>query len=136
MIETVWTVQVKFGDCGPANIVLARNFSRWTDAATEHCFEERGMPLSSQIKQQPGLLGVPLVESHVRFVHPATHPDTLRFHTRIEQWRAKVFVLRHRVMRGETLICEARETRAFCALDSDGRLRALPIPPSIRSHFN
>ncbi len=135
VVETVFTVQVQFGDCGPANIILSRNFSRWMDAATEHFFQRHGVPPWGPVEDLPGLLGAPLLESHVRFVNPATHPDTLLFYTRVEAWRAKVFMLNHRVMRGDTLVCEARETRAFCALDDQGRLRALPIPASLRSRF-
>ena len=37
--------------------------------------------------------------------------------------------------RGETLICEGRETRAFVRRDPDNpdRLRAIPIPDDIRA---
>ena len=129
---TAYTVHVQFGDCGPANIVLFRNFSRWMDAASQHYFHECGVPSWNHVTDPPGLLGTPLVEFHIRFVEPATHPDVLQFHTAVEEWRPKVFIQSHRVMRGDTLICEGRETRAFCALDASGRMRALPVPAWIR----
>ena len=49
--------------------------------------------------------------------------------------RAKVFVQRHRVRRGETLICEGTETRAFVKRDADNpeRLRAMAIPEDIKA---
>jgi 4-hydroxybenzoyl-CoA thioesterase len=39
------------------------------------------------------------------------------------------------VTRGDTLICEGRETRAFVRRDPDDpdRLRAIPIPDDIRA---
>lgn len=90
------------------------------------------MPAWNRIDELPGVVGAPQIEVQIRFVEPATHADTLHIHTRIEQWRRKVFIMTHRVMRGDSVICEARETRAFCALDSEGRLRARVIPPSLR----
>jgi 4-hydroxybenzoyl-CoA thioesterase len=130
---TVFSVQVQFGDCGPADIVLFRNFSRWMDASSQHYFLECGVPQWSQIEEPPGLLGTPLLEAHIRFLVPATHPDMLEIHTDIEQWRAKVFIQRHRVLRGDTLICESHETRAFCTRDATGRMRAVPVPHWIRT---
>ena len=131
---TVFSVQVEVGDCGPADIVLFRNFSRWMDAASQHYFLECGLPQWSQIKELPGLLGAPLVEVHIRFLKPATYPDMLQIHTDIEEWRAKVFIQCHRVLRGDTLICEGRETRAFCTRDAEGRVKAVPVPHWIRTH--
>lgn len=130
---TLFTVQVQFGDCDPAGIVFFPNFSRWMDAASLHFFRECGVPPWSQIKDPPGFVGTPLAEIHTRFLQPATYPDVLQIHTDIEEWRAKVFIQRHRVMRGDTLICEGRETRAFCARNAEGRLKALPVPEWIRS---
>lgn len=132
MFESVCPIEVQYGDCGPANIVLLPNVARWLDTAAEQYFQRCGLPASSRIDELPGVLGAPQLEVQIRFVEPVTHADALHIRTRIEEWHAKVFVMTHRVMRGDTLICEARETRAFCALDSEGRLRAQPIPPSIR----
>ncbi len=40
---------------------------------------------------------------------------------------------RHRVMRGDELIREGRETRALCVRNTDGRIKAVPVPEFIRS---
>ena len=132
MYESVCPIEVHYGDCGPANIVLLRNFARWIETAAEQYFQQRGLLRWNQIEELPGIVGAPQIEIQLRFVTPATHPDTLHIHTRVEEWRHKVFIMKHRVLRGATLICEARETRAFCALDSEGRLRARVIPLAIR----
>ena len=45
----------------------------------------------------------------------------------------------HRIMRGDELICEGREVRAFVRRDSDSdsdipdHLRALPVPEDIQA---
>jgi 4-hydroxybenzoyl-CoA thioesterase len=129
---SVFNVQVQFGDCDPAGIVFFPNFLRWMDAASLHFFRQQGVPAWSQITDPPGFVGTPLLEIHTRFVQSATYPDDLQIHTHIDSWAPKVIVQLHRVMRGDTLICEGRETRAFCARDATGRLRAIPIPAWIR----
>jgi 4-hydroxybenzoyl-CoA thioesterase len=125
-------VQVQFGDCDPAGIVFFPNFLRWMDAASLHFFRMSGVPAWSQITDPPGFVGTPLLEIHTRFIQSATYADNLQIHTCVDSWEPKVLVQQHRIMRGETLICEGRETRAFCARDETGRLRAIAIPAWIR----
>jgi hypothetical protein len=45
-----------------------------------------------------------------------------------EEWRGTVFLHRHRVMRGDELICEGRETRAPCVKQQDCALKAVARP--------
>jgi 4-hydroxybenzoyl-CoA thioesterase len=126
-------VQVQPGDCGPNGIVLVHNFTRWMDAASQHYFgRARGAAGVSDDRSERAALQ-PDAGVHMRFKAYATDPDVLRFQTRIDEWRANLFFQSHRVMRGDTLIGEGRETREFCCLDTQGRLRPLPVPPWIRS---
>ncbi len=133
---TVLTVQVQFGDCDPAGIVFFPNFARWMDAASHHYFRECGVPSWSQIDEPAGFVGAPLVETRIHFFKPATYPDVLQVHTDVEIWRAKVFIQRHRVVRGATLVCEGHETRAFCTRDAKGHVKAVPVPEMIRALCN
>jgi 4-hydroxybenzoyl-CoA thioesterase len=50
----------------------------------------------------------------------------------VDEWRAKVFIQQHRVMRGDELLCEGRETRAFVQR-VDGRLKSIPVPEDIKA---
>jgi 4-hydroxybenzoyl-CoA thioesterase len=45
------------------------------------------------------------------------------------------FIQVHRVTRGEDLVCEGREVRAFVKRDADdpNRLRAIPVPDDIKA---
>ena len=61
------------------------------------------------------------------------YEDTIAVHTNVEEWRGKVFIQHHRVMRGDELICEGRETRALCIKLADGGLKAVPVPDKIRT---
>lgn len=128
------TVQVHFGDCDPAGIVFFPNFSRWMDQSSLGFFMACGVPPWRELEQTRGIVGTPLLEINTRFHQSATYGETLVVETTVEEWRAKVFVHRHRILRGTDLICEGREVRAFVGRDpATGRLKALPVPEDIRS---
>jgi 4-hydroxybenzoyl-CoA thioesterase len=131
--EIVFHVDVQFGDCDPAGIVFFPNFSRWMDAASHNYFTQCGLPPWHAMTELPQCIGAPLLEIHTRFHTPATYGERIDVHTVIEEWRGKVFIQRHRIVRGDTLICEGRETRALCIREADGRLKAVPVPEFIRA---
>jgi 4-hydroxybenzoyl-CoA thioesterase len=130
--ETIFRVDVQFGDCDPAGIVFFPNFSRWMDAASHDYFIQCGLPPWREMEALPGCIGAPLLEIHSRFLVSATYGETLEIHTSTEEWRGKVFVQRHRIMRADTLICEFQATRALCVKRDDGALKAVPVPDFMR----
>jgi 4-hydroxybenzoyl-CoA thioesterase len=132
---TTYHVEVQFGDCDPAGIVFFPNFLRWMDAASLSFFMQCGLPPWRELVKTRGIVGTPLLEINTRFVKSATYGETLTISTHIDEWRPSVFVQVHRVTRGEELICEGREVRAFVRRDSDNpdRLRAMPIPEDIQA---
>ncbi len=129
----VYRVEVCFGDCDPAGIVFFPNFSKWMDSASLAFFMACGVPPWRELVKTRGIIGTPLLEIHTRFVQPATYGQTLEVHTSVESWSAKTFRQRHVVKRGDTLICEGTEVRAFCVRDADNpdRIRAIPVPEDI-----
>ena len=82
-----------------------------------------------------GVIGTPLVDTHARFLRTATYGHVLDIQVTISEWREKIFVQRYRIMRGEDLIMECDEVRIFAGRRADNpeAIRALPIPPEIRS---
>ena len=132
---TTHRVDVQFGDCDPAGIVFFPNFSRWMDAASLAFFMQCGVPPWRELVHTRGIIGTPLLEINTRFLKAATYGETLVIETSVEEWRHKAFVQHHRVTRGEDVICEGREVRAFVIRDAaeGGRLRAIPIPEDIRA---
>ena len=131
---SVLSVVVHFGDCDPAGIVFFPNFSRWMDASSHHFFWHCGLPPWHSMPEIPNSVGAPMLEIHTRFVNPVTYGQTIDIHTHVEEWRNKVFVQLHRVMRGDDLICEGRETRALCVKHPEtGRIKAISIPEFIRA---
>ncbi|HJV69730.1 acyl-CoA thioesterase [Ideonella sp.] len=127
-------VDVHFGDCDPAGIVFFPNFSRWMDQASLAFFMACGVPPWRELERTRGIVGTPLLEIHTRFLLPATYGETLEVHTHVEEWRTKVLIQHHRIMRGTDLLCEGRETRAFVMrLPDSYRLKAIPIPEDIKA---
>jgi 4-hydroxybenzoyl-CoA thioesterase len=128
-------VDVHFGDCDPAGIVFFPNFSRWMDQASLAFFMACGVPPWRELVRTRGIVGTPLLEIHTRFLKPATYGESLQVHTTVEEWRGKTFTHRHLVRRGDDLLCEGTEVRAFVTrdLDDPARLRAIPVPDDIRA---
>ena len=134
VISVVYEVEVMFGDCDPAGIVFFPNFSKWMDASSLNFFVQRGVPTWRDLYKTTGIIGTPLLEINTRFISPATYGERLRVQTSILEWRSKVFIQKHIVKRGDTLICEGTETRAFCIRDPDDptRIKAIAVPDDIR----
>ena len=131
----VYPVNVQFGDCDPAGIVFFPNFSRWMDEASLAFFMAQGIPPWRELVKTRGIIGTPLLEIHTRFYKPATYGETIEVHTTVEEWQAKTFRHRHVVRRGETVLCEGTEVRAFCIRDEaqGGRIRAIPVPEDLKA---
>lgn len=89
---TYHDIAVQFGDCDPAGIVFFPNFYRWMDAASLAFFMQCGLPPWRELAKVRGIVGTPLLEINTRFRNAATYGQQLRVATRIEEWRAKVFV--------------------------------------------
>ncbi len=131
----VYELEVMFGDCDPAGIVFFPNFSKWMDASSLNFFVKRGVPPWRELVKTRGIIGTPLLEIHTKFSRPATYGDRLQVHTSVAEWRDKVVIQRHVVMRGDTVLCEGTETRAFCIVhpDDPSRIKAIPVPEDIRA---
>ena len=134
-VSVIYEVEVMFGDCDPAGIVFFPNFSKWMDASSLNFFVKCGVPTWRDLYKTTGIIGTPLLEINTRFISPATYGERLRVHTSIQEWRSKVFIQKHIVTRGDTLICEGTETRAFCIRhpDNPDGIKAVAVPADIRA---
>ena len=74
-------------------------------------------------------------EIHTKFYKTATYGETIEVHTSVEEWMAKTFRHRHIIRRGDTVLCEGTEVRAFCQRDAadPDRIRAIPVPEDIKA---
>jgi len=131
----VYEVNVMFGDCDPAGIVFFPNFLKWMDASSLNFFMQCGVPPWRELIKTTGIVGTPLLEINTKFRQPATYGETLQIHTSIEEWRGKVFVHRHIVKRGDDLLCEGTEVRAFVIHppEEPHRIKAISVPEDIKA---
>ena len=131
----IFEVPVMFGDCDPAGIVFFPNFSTWMDASSLHFFVQCGVLPWRELVKTTGIIGTPLLEIHTKFLRPATYGETLQIHTSVQEWRGKTFTHKHLVMRGDDLLCEGTETRAFCVRppETPDRIKAIPVPEDIKA---
>ena len=130
----IYETEVMFGDCDPAGIVFFANFSKWMDASSLNFFVKCGVPPWRELNKTRHIIGTPLLEIHTKFFMPATYGERLQIHTSVQEWRAKVLIHKHVVMRGDDLICEGTETRALAVrLPDEDRIRAIPIPEDIKA---
>jgi 4-hydroxybenzoyl-CoA thioesterase len=129
----VFEVDVTFGDCDPAGIVFFPNFSRWMDTSSLHFFMQCGVPPWRELVKTRGIIGTPLLEIHTQFLKTATYGQTLQVHTCVKEWRNKVFIHEHQIRRGDDLICQGTETRAFCVRhpEDPDRIQVIAPPPDI-----
>ena len=134
-VSVVYEVEVMFGDCDPAGIVFFPNFSKWMDASSLNFFVQCGVPTWRELYKTTGIIGTPLLEVNTRFISPATYGERLQVFTSMQEWRAKVFIQKYIVKRGETVLCEGLETRAFCIRhpDDPNRIKAIAVPENIKA---
>ena len=127
----IFRVDVQFGDCDPAGIVFFPKFSRWMDAASHYYFPPCGLPPWRAMNRCAGLRRPAPAGNLYRFKTAATYGERIEIHTTVEEWRGKVFIQTHRVMRGDELICDGREPRALCVRDDRAAgSRRCPCPTS------
>jgi 4-hydroxybenzoyl-CoA thioesterase len=105
------------------------------DQASLGFFVACGVPPWRELVKTRGIGGTPLLEIHTRFFKPATTGQRIQVHTTVEEWAAKTFRHRHLVKRGDELLCEGTEVRAFVMRHPDDpeRLKAMPVPEDIRA---
>ena len=131
----VYEVEIMFGDCDPAGIVFFPNYCKWMDASSLNFFMQCGIPPWRELVKTTGIIGTPLLEINTKFYSPATYGQRIQIHTSVHEWREKVLIQKHVVRRGETVLCEGLETRAFCIQhpDDPDRIKSIPIPADIRA---
>ena len=132
---TQHSVTVQFGDCDPGGIVFFPNFSRWMDAASLMFFARCGVPPWRVLERERGIVGTPVLEINTKFHKTVSYGDTIEIATQVHEWRRVVFIQTHRVTRGDELVCEGREVRAFIKRDEHDpdRMRAIPVPEDIKA---
>ena len=105
------------------------------DEASLAFFMACGVPPWRELVKTRGIIGTPLLEIHTKFMRPATYGETIQVHTTVEEWAAKTFRHLHTVRRGDTVLCDGTEVRAFCIRDPENpeRIKAIAVPEDIKA---
>lgn len=130
----VLPVRIAFGDCDPAGIVYYPNFFRWFDTAVHEMFASVGLP-ADKVSRETGLVVWPSIDVKATFHSPARFGESVEVISQVAEWRTKTFLLSHRIVRGDTLICEGSELRFVGERlgGADYRMRAVPVPDWMRT---
>lgn len=127
---------VDFCDCDPARIVFYPRYFDWFDRATERLFRERGMPLP-QLWAQYRLAGFPIVDTGAKFLGPSRFGDRIAIESWIDEWRGKLFLVRHRILNAGKVTVEGHELRVWALRDptDPDNMKAGPVPEEIKAQF-
>jgi acyl-CoA thioester hydrolase len=133
MFKNVMKFRVEWGECDGAGIIFYPNYYRWFDRASHELFRAAGMPISELTRQG---FAQPILESGARYSQPLFYDDPVTLESTVTEINPKTFKIAHKVLRGESLIAEGFEMRAWVkqpAPGSDERMRAVPIPEEYAS---
>src|SRR5260370_39077533 len=115
-------IHVEWGDCDPAGIVYFPRYFEYFDACTNALFESACLP-KPDLLMTYGIMGIPLVEAHARYIAPSSFGDTLLVETRITEWKSSSFSVQHKLYLGQILAVEATEVRAWAGRRARGQKR-------------
>ncbi len=119
-------IPVEWGDTDQAAIVFYPNYFRWFDIGTRHLLEAAGVPYGT-LKEEFGLLGLPLVEASSRFLSPIRFGDTVRLASHVASWRRKTVRISHRASVDGRRCAEGHEVRVI-AKGRGGKIQAVTPP--------
>ncbi|PLS18776.1 acyl-CoA thioesterase [Bacillus sp. M6-12] len=123
-----YSFQVRWGDTDAAGIVFYPNFYKWMDEATHEYFTAIGFPSSKLYADEK--IGMPLLEANCKFKAPLLFEDSVVVKSTAADLQNKVFKLQHTFFRGDQVIAEGYELRAWTSFKS--KPKAQPIPDEIR----
>ena len=123
-----YSFQVRWGDTDAAGIVYYPNFYKWMDEATHEYLKKIGFPSFELYEEQQ--IGLPLLEAKCQFKSPLRFEDRVVVKSKVNELHNKVFTIQHVFVKGERVVAEGYETRAWTSFKE--KVKAQPIPEYIR----
>jgi 4-hydroxybenzoyl-CoA thioesterase len=130
-------ILVEWGDCDPAGIVFNPRFFYWFDACTAGLFAAAGLP-KPQLLARYGIVGIPLVETRAKFIHPSRFGETITIESRITIFGRSSFEVEHLLFNEGQLAVEGLEKRVWVGRhpDDPAKIKSQPIPQEIIGLFS
>jgi len=124
---------IEFGDCDPAGIVYFPRYLEWFDAALQNHLRAAGLPKADIIARW-GFVAFPVVDLKVTYSVPSTFHEGVVIETEMLEMRRSSFVVRNRLMRGETVAVESIETRVWAGRhpEDETKFKGMTIPDEVR----
>ena len=125
-----------FSDCDPAQLVFYPKYFQWFDIATQKMFNELDLEWS-KFRSERGIAGLPLVDASATFKGPARMDDEVEIETWVDEWKGKIFIVRHNVIKDGEVIVEGKEVRACVVKDpnSSKGFKATTFPTDVIAKF-
>ena len=125
-----------FSDCDPAQLVFYPKYFQWFDIATQKMFNELDLEWS-KFWSERGIAGLPLVDASATFKGPARMDDEVEIETWVDEWKGKIFIVRHNVIKDGEVIVEGKEVRACVVKDpnSSKGFKATTFPTDVIAKF-
>ena len=130
------TIHIEWGDCDPAGIVYFPRYYEFFDACTDALFERAGLPKHEMLVKY-AIVGIPLVETHARFLIPSSFGDTVTVESCVTGWGRSSFSVEHKLSKSGTLAVEGFEKRVWTVRvpGDPKRLRSEAIPREVVEKF-
>ncbi len=128
-------IRIEWGDCDPAGIVYFPRYIEHFDNCTSHLFEAAlGMTKPAMLKAF-AMAGIPMVDLSARFMIPSAFGDDVTVESSVTEFGRTSFKVHHRLLRGEDLAVEAKETRVWTVYETGnaGKLKSVPVPDEVRA---
>ena len=129
-------IRVMFSDCDPAQLVFYPKYFQWFDIATQKMFNELDLEWS-KFWSERGIAGLPLVDASATFKGPARMDDEVEIETWVDEWKGKIFIVCHNVIKDGEVIVEGKEVRACVVKDpnSSKGFKATTFPTDVIAKF-
>lgn len=137
MLTNRETIRIEWGDCDPAGIVYFPRYVEYFDRCTRALFERAGIVKRDMLKTY-AIAGIPVVDVKSQFMVPSCYGEDVVVESCITRWGSSSFVVRHRLMKGDTVAVECFETRVWVVQASEDPVKyeGRPIPPEVKEKFS
>ncbi|MGB7157785.1 MAG: thioesterase family protein [Tepidisphaeraceae bacterium] len=121
--------RVQFAETDMAGIAHFANFLRWMEEAEHALF--RSVGLSVAMHHEGSEISWPRVSVGCEYFQPVRFEDELDLRLRIVKIGEKSLSMEVDFMKGDQRVALGKATSVCCNV-SGGKMRSIPIPPSIR----
>jgi len=133
-MESQFEVRIVWGDCDEQGIVFYPKYFYWMDSAFQTLLRDASQSVRA-MREEFGIVGIPIVEANARFVASATHEEILRIEAEIRRWGETSLRVEYRGFCEDRPIFEGFEARVWLGRGSNGRPAATTIPEAFKKKF-